>query len=164
MMEFDSMEGLAVHFMRAAAAELIAIGDGLKRCAGKVEKDAKAEIGHYQSAVGPFQDWAELADSTEQDKAMHGYPVDAPLLRTGEMRDAITHDVDMLEAIIGTMDEGAGKILKYHEVGTSKMPPRPVLGPALFKNKEFIQKTMGESTLSGMMGGMTIHPALGYGD
>jgi hypothetical protein len=36
----------------------------------------------------------------------------------------------------------------FHEFGTSKMPPRPVLGPAAFRNKLAIQRLVGEAALA----------------
>jgi HK97 gp10 family phage protein len=161
-MEFANMGALAIHLLEAEAATLRALEIGLDSCATHVKKVAKEEIGEYQPAVGPFQDWAELADSTEADKARKGYPLDAPLLRTGEMRDEITHEVSGLEAVAGAKDEGAGKILQYHEFGTSKMPPRPVLGPAMFRSRSFIQERLGAAVLSGLFHGAKIDSSLGY--
>ncbi|WP_223253600.1 HK97-gp10 family putative phage morphogenesis protein [Chromobacterium amazonense] len=132
---------------------------GLERCAKRIEKTAKEEIGHYQAAAGPFPAWEQLADSTDQEKARLGYPVDAPLLASGTMRDeSFKHEVAGLEAIVGSTD----KKMVYHEFGTSKMPPRPVFGPALFKNRAFIEKTIGRAAMSGLIGGDRIHPSLGY--
>lgn len=161
-MELKSLGDLALHLASLPAVQVHELQKGLERCAVKIEKTAKDEIGHYQSAAGPFQAWAELADSTEQEKASKGYPVDAPLLRTGAMRDAITHEVDGLEAVIGAKDTDAGRLLVFHEFGTSKMPPRPVMGPAAFRNKDFILKVIGRAAVSGLVGGERIHPSLGY--
>ncbi|QBJ80512.1 hypothetical protein [Aquitalea sp. USM4] len=159
-MEFKSLGELALHLASLQAQQVIELQHGLEVCAKKIEKTAKEEIGHYQSAVGPFPEWAELAESTEFDKASHGYPVDAPLLRTGEMRDSIGHEVHGLEAIIGAKDPK----MVYHEFGTSKIPPRPVMGPALFRNKDFILRTIGKAAVTGLVGGQRIHPGLGYED
>lgn len=161
-MEFKSLGDLALHLATLHAAQVHELQHGLERCAVKIEETAKQEIGHYQTAAGPFPAWAELADSTEQDKASKGYPVDAPLLRTGEMRDSITHEVDGLEAVIGAKDTDAGRLLVYHEFGTNKMPPRPVLGPAAFRNKDFVLKVIGQAAVSGLLGGSRIHQVLGY--
>jgi len=164
MREFADMGALAMHLLAAEARQLRYLQDGLKDCAVHIESIAKKEIGHYQAAAGPFAAWADLAESTEFNKASHGYPVDAPLLRTGDMRDEITHNVEGLEAAIGAKDNGAGKILQYHEVGTSKMPARPVLGPAMFRSKDFIMRAIGAAEVSALLGGSRIHPSLGYED
>ncbi|WP_028534221.1 hypothetical protein [Paludibacterium yongneupense] len=161
-MEFNDMAALAFHFAKAAAREPVVLENGLEKCAVHIEGLAKDEIGHYQSSVGPFPAWAELADSPEQQKAAHGYPVDAPLLASGEMREAITHEVSGFEAAIGVKDDDAGKKLIYHELGTSKMPAQPVLGPAAFRGKEFIIRTIGHAAVSGMIGGEQIHSSPGY--
>lgn len=162
MAEFKSLGDLALHLAALPARQVLELQHGLEVCARKIEQTAKDEIGVYQQSTGPFPAWAELADSTEQDKARHGYPVEAPLLRTGGMRDAITHEVDGLEAVIGARDTDAGKLLVYHEFGTDRMPPRPVLGPAAFNSREFILKVIGRAAVMGLVGGTRIHPSLGY--
>lgn len=153
-----SLAGFAVKLIELQAAEVIALNHGLKRVAELVEKTAKAEIGQYQPAIGPFPAWAPLADSTEQHKATMGYPADAPLLATGEMQESIQHVVQGLEAQIGSNDE---KMI-YHEFGTAKMPPRPVLGPAAFRQKRKIEMLIGHAAVTGLLEGTGIHPALGY--
>lgn len=160
-MEFDDLASFAFHLAQAAARELVVLEAGLEECAAHVEKLAKDEIGHYQNSVGPSPAWAGLADSSEQ-QAAHGYPVDAPLFASGEMQGAITHEVSGLEAATGVKDDDAGKKLIYHEFGTSKMPAQPVLGPAAFRSKEFIIRTIGHAAVSGVIGGEHIHSSLGY--
>jgi len=157
-MEFNSLGGLALHFLALEAAELKHLHDGLEKCAVRIEKTAKEEIGHYQGAVGPFSAWAPLEDSTEAGKALAGYPLGAPLLATGEMRDSISHETHGLEVVIGSKDQK----MVYHEFGTEKMPARPVLGPAVFRNKEYIRRLIGEAAISGLVGGSPIHASLGY--
>jgi phage gpG-like protein len=139
-------------------ALLASLQAGLETCAVKVEQTAKAEIGHYQAGIGPFPAWADLADSTEEHKAKMGYPSDAPLEATGEMRDSITHTNHALEAVIGSTDPK----LVYHEFGTLKMPARPVMGPAVLRNKEYIRRVLGLATVTGLIGGSAIHASLGY--
>lgn len=87
-----------------------------------------------------------------------GYPADAPLEATGQMRDSISHKTHGLEAVIGSTDPK----MVYHEFGTAKMPARPVMGPAVFRNKEFIRRTIGTAAVEGIVGGRLIHAALGY--
>jgi hypothetical protein len=38
------------------------------------------------------------------------------------------------------------------------MPPRPVVGPALFKNREKIERLLGEATFEVLSGGKVIKP------
>ena len=113
---------------RLAVAEIaIHIGarKALERVAVKVEATAKDEFGVYQDAVGPFPAWAELAESTQEQRAQQGYTPNDPLLRRGDLRNSIGHEVEDLTAIIGSTSE----IMEYQEFGTATIPPRPVLGP-----------------------------------
>ena len=159
MIEFPSLAGLASHLMSRTVSELSGTRRGLKRAAEAIERNAKDEIGFYQDAVGPFPAWAQLAESTEASKAAKGYPADAPLLATGEMQGSIQHEIGDWEAIIGSTDP---KMI-FHEFGTSRMPARPVMGPALYHNLELVQRLIGAAAAEGMYdGGKEIHPALGY--
>jgi HK97 gp10 family phage protein len=158
MREFESPALFAEHLVAMAVAVEKSAQQGLKKAAKLIESDAKRQIGHYQPEVGPFQDWAPLADSTEAEKARLGYPSDAPLLREGDLRDSIEHEVVGLEAVVGSKSD----IAEYQEFGTDKIPPRPFIGPAAFKNKDKIQKILGEALVTGLVGGEVIHQALGY--
>jgi phage gpG-like protein len=157
-MEFKSLGSLALHMAAQEVALLASLHEGLEKCAVRVETTAKDEIGHYQSGIGPFPAWADLADSTEEHKAKMGYPSDAPLLASGDMQRSISHATHMLEAVIGSTD----KKMVYHEFGTPKMPARPVMGPAVLRNKEYIRRVLGLATVSGLVGGSVIHKSLGY--
>ena len=158
MEEFKSLAEFSLKLLELQVSTVIELHHGLKRVAEAVEKTAKSEIGTYQNAVGPFPAWADLADSTEAHKAAMGYPADAPLLATGEMRDSIEHHVEGLEAEIGSNDD---KMI-YHEFGTTKMPPRPILGPAAYRNKHKIEMILGHATVLGLLEGSGIHPSLNY--
>lgn len=125
-----------------------------------VERTAKSEFGDYQDAVGPFPEWAELAESTKEERVRLGFTENDPLLRTGELRDSIDHYVEELEVTIGTPSE----IAEYHEFGTSKMPPRPFMGPALVRNHDTIIDKLGGAVVRGMIGEDVIHNALGYNE
>jgi HK97 gp10 family phage protein len=158
MKTLTSFGAMAMELMLLIPAEILALHEGLEIVAQKIEKTAKAEIGTYQDAAGPFPAWPLLADSTEDRKAQMGYPADAPLLATGDMRDSIGHQVEGLEAAIGSTDP----VMVFHEFGTSKMPARPVMGPAAFTNKAAIEKLIGAAVVAGLVGGDQIHKALGY--
>ena len=147
--EFNSLGDFARHLIGVEVAVKAAEHKGLKKAAVLIENAAKAEIGHYQGAAGPFPAWAPLADPTEASKARKGYPAGAPLLASGDMRDNISHQVSGHEAVIGSPDDKAF----YHEFGTSKMPPRPIFGPAVFSNKAKIQRIIGAAVVSGIIGG-----------
>lgn len=158
MREFESLAKFAEHLAIMSVAVVKSEQRALEKCAVLIEKTAKSEIGHYQKAVGPFPAWADLADSTEADKARHGYPVDAPLLRKGDLRDSIQHEVRVLDAVIGSQSD----IAAYQEFGTRTIPPRPFIGPAAYRNKEKIQHIIGAAAVEGLTVGEVIHPLLGY--
>lgn len=161
MKTFNNPLKFAEYLASLAVKETLALQAGLKQAAKLVEKEAKKEIGHLQPEVGPFQKWEELAESTKEDKERKGYVFNDeynPLLRTGELHDSISHEVKGYEAAIGSTSE----IMPYHEFGTVKMPARPVLGPAAFKNKEKIRAILGAAAFSGLIGKDKIHESLGY--
>ncbi|HQU04297.1 MAG TPA: hypothetical protein PLT25_06220 [Acidocella sp.] len=124
----------------------------LERAAVLVEQEAKSSIGHYQDAAGPFAGWAELADATKADRVRQGYPENEPELRDGSMRDGIEHTVVMTgfngEAHIGSDDP----ILEYQELGTKKMPPRSILGGALFRESDKVAEIIGRTVYGALVG------------
>ena len=147
--EFSSLGDFALHLVKVQAAVKVAEHQGLKRVAQLIETTAKDELGNYQGEIGPFPAWAQLADSTEEQKARMGYPVGAPLVATGEMRDNISHEVIGTNAVIGSPDDRA----IYQEMGTPTIPPRPFLGPAVYTNKENIHKIIGRAVVAGILTG-----------
>jgi hypothetical protein len=119
-----------------------------KRVAVLVEAEAKKELGTYQSEGGPFAAWAELADATKQDRVKQGFSENEPGLRTGEMRDSIHHASDHEGAAIGSDDDK----LVWFELGTSKQPPRSVLGMAVVHEEQQIVEILGGSVVSALVG------------
>lgn len=145
---FSSMVEFADHLLERQAAVVTALRTGLEICAESIEKTAKEEIGNYQDAIGPFEAWPDLADSTKADRVAKGYSEDEPLLREGDLRDSIRHEVGALDAFIGSDSD----IAVYQELGTDKIPPRPFLGTALFHNEGLIREVMGGSLVAGILG------------
>jgi hypothetical protein len=158
MREFTSFAEFAVKLVELQVSEALALHHGLKRVALLVEKTAKDELGDYQNATGPFPAWAELKDATKSDRVRQGYTENDPGLRSGEMRDSIEHKVGGLEAEIGSNDDK----LVWFELGTQKQEPRPVLGPAAFRNQRKIEHIIGHAAVTGLLEGTGIHPSLGY--
>lgn len=130
---------------------------GLDRAARLIEEDARGRPGHYQPAVGPFPAWAPLSASYEAKKVAAGFPANSPLVRSGDMRDSIGRTVRGMEAVVGATDP----TMVFHELGTSRMPPRPVLGPAVFRNRKAIERLLGDALRDGILGGQ-ITEAGGY--
>lgn len=169
-MNFKDLGSFAVHLVELEIKQVAALHVGLRLIAQLVEASAKAELGTYQPEVGPFPAWQPLSDFTIEQRVKLGYTPDDPLLRSGALRHAITHDVGLLEAVIGvkigsgTNPEGVelSEVAVWMEFGTRIAPPRPFLGPAAFHNHERIKRILGGAVLSGLLGGSLIHPALGY--
>lgn len=164
MKEFQSLLEFSNFLTTRIPATVLAFQHGLERIGKGVERTAKSEFGTYQPGIGFWPGWAELADATKQDRVSLGFTENDPLLRSGELRDAVTHDVDgaELEVAIGVKggdthqpySDGSGavdlgELMIWHELGTANMPPRPVLGTALARNKELINREVGAAVLEG---------------
>ena len=164
--EFDSFEGMALHLLLAKAASTPALHLAVKDAVKLVAKTAQGEIGHYQEqmeapngGIGFFPAWELLAESTEREKEALGYPLDAPLLRTGQFRDSVKGDAVGLNGIVGTDDD----VALYHEMGTDHMPPRPVFGPAGARNEVEIQRLFLEALTGAMIFADVTHTPMGSG-
>lgn len=141
MKEFAGFAAFAKHLESLAAQAPIVQDLMLEKAADHIAKAAKDKIGHYQEAAGHFPEWEELADSTEYEKARLGYPVDAPLLRDGTMRDSIKKSSIMHAGGARYIAIGSeSDIAVYQEQGTLHIPPRPFLGPAMFESKAWLWK------------------------
>lgn len=158
MRHLGSLGEMAIALIEADIVVREAQHKGLVRIGEAIERTAKADIGHYQTATGPFPEWPELADSTKEDRIKQGYSENDPLERSGDFKETFDHETSALETVIGTPDERG----PWFEFGTSKMPARPVLGPAAFRNKDKIAEIIGVATVSGLVGADQIHKALGY--
>jgi phage gpG-like protein len=148
MSNFKSLESLALHLSGLEVAIAEHLQKSLEKSALKIEKIAKDEIGTYQKTIGDFPAWAPLKDATESAKRRAGYEENSPLLASGEMRDSIQSKVYGDEAIIFSTDE---KMI-YHEFGTLHIPARPVLGPAVLRSREYIQRVMSQAVVRGLVG------------
>lgn len=122
--------------------------EAMKKAAMLVEHEAKSEIGIYQDQAGPFAGWAELAQSTKDDRVAQGYSENDPLLRSGKVRDSIGHVAKGHEAVIGSNDDIAVML----ELGTSRMPPRSFLGGAGFRKGPEVAKILGHGAVKALVG------------
>jgi phage gpG-like protein len=124
--EFKSFSALAAHFEAVATRLPAAEHKALEEIGKTVEQKAKAKIGTEQPG------WAPLAESTLADKGRQGYPVPAPLLRAGELRDSISHEVEGNQVAIGS----PSLLALWQELGTSRgIPPRSFLGASMIESK-----------------------------
>jgi hypothetical protein len=128
MKEF-SIEGFAKHVGGLAAGMPVLEEEILGHIGAVVAAAAKEKIGDYQEAAGPFEAWSPLAESTKEDRIRKGFSEDDPGLRSGAMRDSIEYVVLPGEVQIGSNDDD----LLWFELGTTKQPPRSVLGAAAFE-------------------------------
>ena len=120
----------------------------LKRAAKLVEKRSKDKLGEYQQETGMFAAWAELAVFTKEDRLRKGYTENDPGLRSGAMRDSIEHVVANGEAQVGSNDDH----LVYFELGTSKQPPRSVLGASAVEELPKTLEMIGEAAELALVG------------
>lgn len=113
---------------KSMSSTLDTIGEGVK-------KECQKEIGEYQPGIGPYPATAPLSPVTLERKARKGHGKggnpDTPLYATGEYQESIQYmkDTGKLSVEIGTNVP----YVKFHEVGTSEMPPRPIFGPATMR-------------------------------
>jgi hypothetical protein len=147
----------ATHLGTLPVASHAANRKGLEIAARLVERTAKKKIGEYQDAAGPFVGWAELADSTKDDRVRLGFAENDPLLRTGELRAAITHESEMGvtegTAIIGVKESSpVADIAEWQELGTVKIPPRSFLGGAAADCEEKIHEILGRAAVAALVG------------
>lgn len=159
--DFDSPIRFAEHLLRLEAGRHVILGDALETSLVILEKDMVSQIGEYQDAVGPYPEWAPLADSTMEDKERGGYaPPDNPLLRDGDLRESFQHERNGLEGVVGSTDPK----MEFHEFGTVKMPPRPVVGPALENEREKINHLLGRAVVNVVLGGKLDQVSSYFGD
>ena len=120
MMDFKEFEAMLAASLRSAVPR-IEIG------LDKVGELAETLAAHYPGEYQPG--WAPLAASTIADKVAKGFPVPSPLKRTGDMAASYKKEIDFaaLAVIVGSEE----KVALYQEMGTSRMPPRPVLSLAM---------------------------------
>lgn len=152
--ELANLMELAVEM--EVAAEVVAVRankDSLRRAAQLVTRDARTQIGHYQPSAGAYPAWEPLAESTEEEKARLGAPENAPLYRFGGLKASFRYDPPTEDSIdLGSTDS----VMEYHEFGTVKMPARPVLGPALLKNIDEIQRIFGHHAVRAIVSGQRL--------
>lgn len=125
----------------------------LRQAAQLVTRDARAQIGEYQPAVGAYPAWEPLAESTEEEKARLGAPAEAPLERFGALKKSFKSDPPTEDSILFGSDD---PVMEYHEFGTVKMPARPALGPGLLKNIDRIQQIFGMNAVRAIVGGQRL--------
>jgi len=115
----DRLEGAGARFKAELPEALAEAGEIVKL-------DAQARIGHYQAG------WQQLAESTQAERVRLGYSANDPLLRSGELRDAVAVRVEENVVAVGVGGDMA-VIARAQEYGTAHIPPRPFLRPAMLE-------------------------------
>jgi hypothetical protein len=145
-----SLLGFIEHLAVIGAEVVHAEHHALQRGAEIIEKEAKASVGTYQPQSGPFAEWDELAQSTQDERAKLGFPENEPELRTGEMAASIEHTIieDGREAEIGSDSQ----VLEWQELGTARMPPRSILGGAAARKADDVANVIGSEVVTALVG------------
>jgi phage gpG-like protein len=147
----DSMMGAAVKFTLISSAFGQFEHAALDRAGHKFVEHIRAAIGTYEYG------WEPLAESTIERKASG----DTPLLESGELRDSYGYEIrGNRDLVIGSDNMKA----RWHEFGTSHIPPRPVIGGTLqFHGKEIFEDGVGiefKAFFLAILGGASITSAL----
>lgn len=152
MKEF-SLFGFVEHLPKLVAEVALAEHEGLEHAAKIVEREAKESVGHYQPQSGPFVAWAELADSTKDDRERLGFPADEPELRAGALRDSIQHTVETHPLSESVAEIGSdSEVMVFQELGTSNMPPRSILGGAAARKEREVVDVLGDAVVAALIG------------
>jgi phage gpG-like protein len=125
---FASMDAFLVFMQTRPPAVEEAEKRGAEVAGKLLQREARNMIG------AEIDQWPPLAPSTVEEKERLGYtgqvsPTD-PLLRTGELRLSITHQIEQHAVVLGSDDP----IAPYQEHGTGHIPPRPFIGSTLFRD------------------------------
>jgi HK97 gp10 family phage protein len=143
------------HTLAQFAARLLAYEADLKlteeACIEKackmIEKEAKTAIGTYRF------DWEPLKPETIAHKARG----DTPLLETGELKESIEHTVGREGGEAVGYVGSNNPVAKYHELGTSHIPPRSFLGEAAMRKEHKIHEMMGRAVVGTFVAGELYH-------
>lgn len=136
----------ALKLAAVAVAQHTTLERGLDAAARVVQQAARDKIGHYQDESAPFPGWAPLKLTTIAERIRLGYTPNDPLLRDGTLRASIVRETHGLEAVIGSKMP----IAAYQEFGTSRIPPRPFIGPAALENRDEILRLAGRAMMAGL--------------
>lgn len=146
--EFHSFLEAAVYCGELALLQHEADKHALEKATKLLQTKVKEKFGEYQPEAGPFVAWAELAESTKQDRERQGYPDNEPLLREGDLRESVDRLVRDKEGFVGSNSD----IAVYQELGTKSIPPRSTFGSAAVENMEVIVEIVGEGAVAALVG------------
>ena len=146
MRSFPTIDAFLAHLARAPAEMQAAQRKGEEIAGAALVEHAKDLIGQEQEG------WPALAASTVEQKQRIGWTgrVSAtdPLFARGELRASIANTVDQSGITLGSTDP----IAPFHEYGTSRMPPRPVIEPTMVKHGQEATETIAEHVVAALVG------------
>ena len=148
--EFTSFAVFGLYLERMRRHTKDAILDATECAAQSVVDDIQGQMGTYQPQVGPFPEWEPLSDETMRRRAKRGInPENEPLLERGDLRDSYRVIRNGDEIALGSDAEYADA----QETGTSRIPPRPVVGPAIIRVSEYVQEDILDMFVDVMLHG-----------
>ncbi|CAE6838200.1 hypothetical protein [Paraburkholderia nemoris] len=158
MKEYKSFGAFARAMERAAVELEVAYATAMEAGALVVEASAVAEFGHYQREdMGEFTPWAELKDETKQahiqaivdGEAAYDAGPNTPELVKGDLRESVKHEAAAKAFVVGS----EAQVMVWQEQGTPEgLPPRPVLGPALYRDTEVVLNLVGQAIEDTLVG------------
>jgi phage gpG-like protein len=143
-MVFNSLASFAAHLVTMEADVKLACDAAVVKASKLVAKTAKGMLGHEQ----PF--WPALKPETIERKARGN----TPLIETGALRDSIewtapVHEGGDTVGYVGSNHPEA----TWHELGTSRIPPRPFLSIAAMGKEGEVHEIMGRLVFGAMVHG-----------
>lgn len=167
VIEFPSLGAFCEALERGAAGAHGVRADALLSGAKVIQAEARAILGHYQDAVGPFPAWEPLAPVTQTDRAEAGYTPNDPLRVTGALAANIEVSADANEAAVGVphvpVGDGTpgneardiGVVAIVQEFGSGWVPERSFLGRAAYVARDRAAKVVVDIILAELLGGAT---------
>ena len=152
MRDFPSLSEWAAHLERVVERHEATAARVLTVSAKAVVLRSKEKIGHYQPQEGIVPAWSPLAESTLAEKRRLGFTgrrsADDPLLRTGELMESYGFGLALWSASSTLQGWQAHigsplDVALWQELGTAKMPPRPVISGATAEEASLFAAAVG---------------------
>ena len=136
-----------------------------KELSWRMVRRAKAKLGKHQPAVGEFPAWAKLSPTTIDEKIRLGLPAPSPLKRSqgwregGPLRESIEAQYEVSATTLVVDLTSFDDRMKWHELGYRNartgrdVPPRPVLGPAMYEVVEKSRELIAEAFVGALTPG-----------